>query len=102
MLPTLIRASITFSVSCDETAVLYVYDGALAAPEPVTSQRFAIFGAGDTLTLSAGDAGMGALLLRGMPLKEPVAHYGPFVMNTPEQIEQTLQQYRDGTFLQAP
>lgn len=97
--------SLTLSVSRDETAVLYVYDGELSAPAKVRSQHFAIFGAGsgtgETLTLQAGEKGLGALLLRGTPLKEPVAHYGPFVMNTPEQIESTLQQYRDGTFLTA-
>lgn len=98
--------SLTFNVSRDETAVLYVYDGELAAPAKVKSQHFAILGAkdsngGDTITLQAGEKGVSALLLRGTPLKEPVAHYGPFVMNTPEQIESTLRQYRDGTFLTA-
>jgi redox-sensitive bicupin YhaK (pirin superfamily) len=53
------------------------------------------------VTLRAGDSGLGALVLRGTPLKEPIVHYGPFVMNTPEQIETTLRQYRDGTFLTA-
>jgi len=67
----------------------------------VKSQHFAILTGGDTITLRAGSKGLGALLLRGTPLKEPVAHYGPFVMNTPEQIESTLRQFRDGTFLNA-
>lgn len=93
--------SLTLNVSRDETAVIYVYDGELTAPAKVTAQRFAVFGTGERITLTAGTQGLGALLLRGTPLKEPVAHYGPFVMNTPEQIEQTLQQYRDGTFLNA-
>jgi len=92
-------SSLTLNVSRDETVVLYVYDGELAAPAKVKSQHFAILSEGDAITLRAGEKGLFALLLRGTPLKEPVAHYGPFVMNTPEQIEATLRQYRDGTFL---
>ena len=38
------------------------------------------------------------LLIAGQPLKEPIVQYGPFVMNTPEQIQQTLRDYRDGQF----
>lgn len=36
------------------------------------------------------------LLIAGKPLKEPIVHYGPFVMNTREEIEQALTDYRDG------
>jgi redox-sensitive bicupin YhaK (pirin superfamily) len=39
------------------------------------------------------------LLLSGRPLGEPVARYGPFVMNTPEEIEETLRELRDGRFI---
>ncbi|MGZ7117508.1 MAG: pirin-like C-terminal cupin domain-containing protein, partial [Methanobacterium sp.] len=39
------------------------------------------------------------LLVSGKPLKEPVARYGPFVMNTSEEIEQALKDLRDGTFV---
>ena len=92
-------ASLTLALSRDDTAVLYVYDGELVAPTAVKSQHLAITSQGESLTLQAGAGGIRALLLRGTALREPVAHYGPFVMNTPEQIEQTLQQYRDGTFL---
>ena len=38
------------------------------------------------------------ILIAGQPLNEPIAQYGPFVMNTAEQIQQTLQDYRDGKF----
>lgn len=95
------NASLTLALNRDETAVIYVYDGDLVAPQRVPAQHLAITNSGDTLTLQAGGNGLKALLLRGNALREPVAHYGPFVMNTPEQIETTLQQYRDGTFLHA-
>lgn len=41
-------------------------------------------------------AGGGALVLAGQPLREPIAQYGPFVMNSSEEIEQALRDYRDG------
>lgn len=94
------NASLTLTLSRNETAVVYVYDGELSAPVRVKAQHLAITDSGDTLTLRAGAMGSKALVLRGSALHEPVAHYGPFVMNTAEEIEKTLQQYRDGTFLQ--
>ena len=57
-----------------------------------------VSGEGDAISLRAGADGAGVLLLRGAPLREPVAHYGPFVMNTPGEIEQALRDYRDGVF----
>ena len=52
---------------------------------------------GDSVRLDSGDRPLGALLLAGKPLREPVVQYGPFVMNTQEEIEQALRDYRDGT-----
>ncbi len=82
-------------------ALLYVYEGELILEGQ--AQRF---GAGQLLRL--GDAGAlrlstehGArvLLLAGRPLGEPIVQYGPFVMNTREQIEQALDDYRNGRFV---
>jgi redox-sensitive bicupin YhaK (pirin superfamily) len=39
------------------------------------------------------------LLVSGKPLKEPIARWGPFVMNTQEEIEQTLEEIKNGTFI---
>ncbi len=64
----------------------------------IGSQQMLVTGEGDRLDLEAGAAGARLLLLRGQPLREPVAHYGPFVMNTQREIEQALQDYRDGVF----
>ena len=49
------------------------------------------------MTLTAGEKGGRLLLLAGKPINEPVVQYGPFVMNTSEEIEQALRDYRDGT-----
>ena len=52
--------------------------------------------AGDQIEHPAGQAGARLLLIAGKPSGEPVVQYGPFVMNTREEIEQTLRDYRDG------
>ncbi len=83
----------------DENLLVYIYDGGIDYQDQVlASQQLLVAGEGDSLTLTAGAEGAGLLLLRGRPLREPVAHYGPFVMNTPEEIEQALRDYRDGVF----
>jgi redox-sensitive bicupin YhaK (pirin superfamily) len=93
------RATLAVATAPGETVMVYVYDGALATPEGVHgSQQLLVFGAGDQLQLGAGDEGVGCLLLRGRPLREPVVHYGPFVMNTREEIEEALRDYQSGRF----
>ena len=82
-----------------QTLIAYVYDGSLADPRgDIAARHLAITGEGDSWELRAGDAGAGLLLLRGTPLREPIAHYGPFVMNTPAEIEQALRDYQSGNF----
>ncbi|WP_430462997.1 pirin-like C-terminal cupin domain-containing protein [Thalassolituus sp. LLYu03] len=56
-----------------------------------------VFGKGDTLLLAAKTSTR-AILLRGTPLREPVVHYGPFVMNTAEEIRQAIEDYNRGDF----
>jgi redox-sensitive bicupin YhaK (pirin superfamily) len=56
-----------------------------------------VLGTGDRVSVTAGDAGARVLLVAGRPLAEPVVQYGPFVMNTEEEIQQALRDYRDGT-----
>ena len=51
---------------------------------------------GDTVTLAAGDEPLDVLLFGGVPLKEPVVRYGPFVMNTEEEIRQAVVDYQAG------
>lgn len=93
-------ARVQFPTSGTESALAYVYDGALLqGNSPVRSQHLLVSGRGDHWELRAGDDGAGVLLLRGEPLGEPVAHYGPFVMNTSAEIEAALRDYREGRFL---
>ena len=80
--------------------MLYVYEGSLQVPgergdETVATNRLVRLGQGDEVQLSS-DKGARVLLLAGKPLNEPIVQYGPFVMNSREEIEQALRDYRDG------
>ena len=58
-----------------------------------------VFDNGDDVTVQAGDEGIRFLLVSGKPIEEPVAWYGPIVMNTQEQLQQAFQELEKGTFL---
>lgn len=81
-------------------AFVYVYRGGLRIGETaVPLQRMAILANtpdSDGVRLEAGEEGARALLIAGRPLKEPIAQYGPFVMNSNEQIFQAVEDFRAG------
>jgi len=58
-----------------------------------------LFDRGDEVTVQAGGDGIRFLLVSGKPLQEPVAWYGPIVMNTQEQLRQALDELEQGKFL---
>ncbi len=70
-----------------------------AAPELAGNRSLVLFGGGDEITVRAGEQGVRFLLVSGRPLEEPVAWYGPIVMNTPEQLRQAYAELQDGTFI---
>ena len=91
------------------TALLYVYQGevAVGGPDPsrgsaVGAPRLAVLSDGDVVRVHAGGAPARFLLLSAQPLREPYARYGPFVMNTREEIAETLDELRRGTFIKQP
>jgi redox-sensitive bicupin YhaK (pirin superfamily) len=87
-------------ITSDHTAFAYVYDGeGDFCGNNVTSTKLVIFGEGDGIDVVAEKTGVRFLLISGKPLGEPIARYGPFVMNTDEEIEQALKDLRDGTFV---
>ena len=57
------------------------------------------FDTGDSVTVRAGEQGVRFLLVSGKPIEEPVAWHGPIVMNTPDEINQAVQDLRNGTFI---
>ena len=84
-------------------AFLYLFEGQVSvAGETVKTDHLATFVDGDHVTLVAGDHGARLLLLAGKPIGEPIAQYGPFVMNTQDEINQALSDYRDGTLTAEP
>jgi len=92
-------ASVSFETEPELKLQFYVYQDAVTADgEVVRAGQLAYLGDGDTVKLSMG-RGTGLLLFGGRPIEEPVAHYGPFVMNTSDEINQALKDYRDGTLV---
>ncbi len=80
-------------------ALLYLYEGELRVGDGLrTLPRSAagLLGDGERVVIEAGVNGAKVLLIAGKPLREPIAQWGPFVMNTSEEIEQTIRDYRDG------
>jgi redox-sensitive bicupin YhaK (pirin superfamily) len=65
----------------------------------VRAPALVVFGDGDLVEASAAGEGGRFLLAAARPLHEPIARYGPFVMNTRSEIEQTLQELRSGRFI---
>jgi hypothetical protein len=83
----------------DTLRTLYVFEGALQiGAHDLAGPTGAVLAAGATVELVAGDAGAEALVLQGRPIGEPVAQYGPFVMNDEAGIEQAFADYRETGF----
>jgi redox-sensitive bicupin YhaK (pirin superfamily) len=91
-------APFTHSVKDGYSAFAYVYEGALEGIEPHAA---AVFSTEGDVSVRAGAQGARFLLLAARPIGEPVVQYGPFVMNTREEIEQAIRDYQNGTFAEA-
>ncbi|MFZ3175331.1 MAG: pirin family protein [Thiobacillus sp.] len=98
-LDVLLAAGADFSLPLNDVrnTFVYVFEGsARLAGEALTQHTLAVLGSGDTVEIAAGEAGARFILVAGRPLGEPVVQYGPFVMNSREEIEQAVADYRDG------
>jgi redox-sensitive bicupin YhaK (pirin superfamily) len=100
-----IDAGVDFAlpVTAGHSAFVYVYEGALnigASREAATidAQVLAVLGDGGEVRLSGRAPVSRAILVAGRPLREPVARYGPFVMNTREELQQAFADYQAGRF----
>jgi redox-sensitive bicupin YhaK (pirin superfamily) len=111
----------TLPVETERHAFAYVFEGAgsfRAASQPqgvlterqvdgdeivareLTSDRsLVLFDSGDEVTVQAGEQGIRFLLVSGKPIEEPVAWYGPIVMNTQAELQQAVAELRNGTFI---
>ncbi|MDO8345246.1 MAG: pirin family protein [Cellvibrio sp.] len=84
----------------DHNTFLYVYEGDIAIGEDkrkLTKGNAGLLSKGDQLSVQALSTDTRFLVISGKPIKEPIVQYGPFVMNTTDEIEQAIQDYREGT-----
>ena len=93
----------TLPLPVGHSAFIYVYEGSAsigAGREAATinAQELAVLGDGGEIRLEGRAAQSRAILVAGRPLREPVARYGPFVMNTREEIMQAFSDYQTGKF----
>ena len=111
----------TLPVETTRHAFAYVFEGSgrfrnASGPQPVMTDRtggdgdnavleyakdrsLVLFDRGDEVAVQAGEQGIRFLLVSGRPLAEPVAWYGPIVMNTEEELRQAFREIREGTFI---
>ncbi|MGH8264343.1 MAG: pirin family protein, partial [Steroidobacteraceae bacterium] len=100
-------ARFTHAVNADYTALVYPYEGSIEVGPPggraaVGRQTMGVLSTGDTIEFAAGAEGARLLLLAARPLREPIVQYGPFVMNTREEIEQAVLDYQSGKLAEKP
>jgi len=98
------EASFTHPVTPGHTVFAYVFEGEGdfgpgKEPGPQAAGVLVHYGDGDEVTVTAGKDGVRFLLVSGRPIGEPVAWYGPIVMNTREELRVAAQELRDGTFI---
>ena len=99
-------AEFNVPVAAGYNAFLYTYEGSAhigpaGATAPLPQRAAGVLSDGDGVRIQAGADGVRLLLLAAKPLHEPVVQYGPFVMNTREEIEQAVADYRNGHFAAA-
>jgi len=98
------RGRLSHGLPTGHSAFAYVYDGRarfgpLEDSTEVAAGQLAVLGDGELVNVATGDGPARFLLLAARPLREPIARYGPFVMNTREEILQAVQDYQRGTLL---
>ena len=93
------KASLEVPLPAGHNAFLYQYEGSSFIgdkKEALSNRTAALLTDGDAVRIEAGEEGARVLALAGKPIREPVVQYGPFVMNTREEIEQAVRDYQSG------
>lgn len=81
-------------------AFIYIFEGGAEVQGTNLPQHsFAVLDEGNMFRITAGKQGTRLILVAGQPLHEPIVQYGPFVMNTQQEIHQAMSDYRDGTLV---
>jgi len=94
------------SLPATHNAFVYSYEGSVSIgvgseQSTLSAQSAGVLSAGESVRIAANDESVRFILLAGKPLNEPVVQHGPFVMNTREQIEQAIRDYKNGTLVAA-
>lgn len=110
----------TFRMDVESRAFAYIFEGdgafrGASDPQPVPYEQeddviaykpvevdnrsLIIFDSGDEVRVSAGEEGLRFLLVSGRPIREPVAWYGPIVMNTQAELQEAFREFQQGTFI---
>jgi quercetin 2,3-dioxygenase len=100
------KKSFVHALDPAHTAFAYVFEGSAKfsvdekeEKKLIDHPKLVVFGEGDSINVMTADNPVRFLLVSGKPLDEPVARYGPFVMNTKQEIEQALVDLQRGTFV---
>jgi len=89
-----------FPIPSGHTLITYVFEGeGVFSGETVSAVKMLKYSDGDHLTVKTENDSVRFMLIAGAPFKEPIVPYGPFVMNTIEEIQETLKELRNGTFI---
>jgi redox-sensitive bicupin YhaK (pirin superfamily) len=88
--------TVELSLKTENKALVYSYKG---ATDLIASRQLGIYANGRKLQLKSGPSGAELLVLSGQPIDEPLVQYGPFVMNTPEEIERAIKDFQNPKFL---
>jgi quercetin 2,3-dioxygenase len=91
------RADVTVAIAAEQQVLAYVFEGAIVIEgREVRDGQMAILGEGDAVRLQGANERGRLLLLAGVPHREPVARYGPFVMTTEDELVQAFHDYQTG------
>jgi redox-sensitive bicupin YhaK (pirin superfamily) len=92
------KSSFSHSIQSDLNVMTYVFGGALSIEgRTVEDGQLGLLTNGDKIEFTTGEKGAEFLLMGGPELNEPIARYGPFVMNTREEIHQAVLDFQNGT-----
>ena len=92
-------ADVTAALARELHGLVYVFQGAVRVGDEgkeVRDGQMALLGPGDAVRFRGAEGGGRLLLLAGVPVAEPVARYGPFVMNTQEELVEAVRDYQSG------
>ena len=92
-------ADVTVAIAAGHNAMVYVFEGSALIGDKgreINDGQLAVLGSGDAVRLRGTSDSGRLLLLAGVPHGEPVAHYGPFVMNTEQELVEAVRDFQSG------